>query len=175
MLQDISLYPLDVELLSPEASLAGRAVVTPNTPGESSLTLPSLWWAEQQYGGKLLEHWIAYTGEDGAPRRVDLVVNRQLWGLRTYLERYRFLSQFGTAALQYGYSSRLFNRRGELLGAYLCRPLSPTEMLPTGISPTGTLPTGTPDSTPEGQLPPLVCQVYLDAAGMQPSRGPFGF
>ncbi|MEO0407990.1 MAG: hypothetical protein AAF289_11625 [Cyanobacteria bacterium P01_A01_bin.135] len=156
-LQDVALYPLELELLQPGADLTERAVVTRDTVQADQLTLPSLWWAEEQYGGKLLEHWIAYTGEDDALRRVDLVVNRQLWSLYSYLDRYRFIHRFGISALQYGYSSRVFTPRGELLGTYFCPSAAAPPELPALAA----------------ALPP--CQVNLNAVGLQPERNPFGF
>lgn len=152
-LQDTERYPLEQALLLPNVNLTGRSVITRNTIRADRLTPPSLWRAEAQHGGKLLEHWIAYTGDDGAPRRVDFVVNQQLWGLFTYLERYQFIRRFGTAAQQYGYNSRIFTRQGLLLGAYLCSG---------------------PDAPLEPSSAENSCKIELDAVGLQPIRGPLG-
>ncbi|NJL21251.1 MAG: hypothetical protein HC895_11190, partial [Leptolyngbyaceae cyanobacterium SM1_3_5] len=84
------------------------------------LTQPSLWWTQEQFGAKLLATWVANSGLDGTPPRVDLIVNQQIWSSYTYLERYRFLNQFGVAAQDFGYSTRVFNRQQELLAAYIC-------------------------------------------------------
>lgn len=95
-------------------------IITADTIYQEKLTVPSLWWADEQFGGKLLDNWIAYVGTNETPPRVDLIVNRQLWSLLTYLERYRFLNQFGTIARNYGYNVRVFSRQGVFLAAYTC-------------------------------------------------------
>lgn len=127
---NLTLYPLELHLLSPDVDLSAHHVVTNTTISQAGLTPPSLWWTDDQFGGKLLEHWLAYTGTDGTPRRVDLVVDRQLWGLYTYLQRYTFVNHFGTAAKDFGYSVRVFNDQGAPLAVYLCDfpPLSPEDV-----------------------------------------------
>ncbi|MGF1538169.1 MAG: hypothetical protein ACFB4J_17030 [Elainellaceae cyanobacterium] len=179
---EIAAPPLEVDLLQPDADLSDRAVVTRDTVQASELTLPSLWWADQQYGGKLLEDWIAYPSETTAARRVDLVVNRQLWGLYTYLERYQFVRRLGITALQFGYSTRVFNRQGAFLGAYWCEDLgADNAALPVDTTqPDTTQPDTTqPDSLEPNLLGPnlqqLNCQVYLDSPGIAPPRGRFSF
>lgn len=169
--REAGLYPLELDLLLPDADLSGRAVVTRDTVEDSQLTLPSLWWAEQQYGGKLLEQWIAHTGEDGKPRRVDLVVDRQLWGLYSYIEQYQFIHQFGVAALQFGYSTRIFTAQGSLLGTYLCAlPDEPGAANDALVSEVPSHP-----ETIQPNLDQFICQVDLEAVGIQAPRGPFEF
>ncbi|MBD2093117.1 hypothetical protein H6F67_25055 [Microcoleus sp. FACHB-1515] len=115
--------PLDPNLLEPGATPADGSIVTAETVEQNppaGLTLPSLWWTQEQFGGKLLATWIANAGLDGTPPRVDLIVNQQIWSSYSYLERYTFLNQFGTAAQDFGYSTRIFNRQQELLAAYIC-------------------------------------------------------
>lgn len=146
--------PLELDLLQPDADLSGRAVVTRDTVEESELTLPSLWWADQQHGGKLLENWIAYTGEDGDSPRVDLVVDRQLWRLYSYVERYQFVHRLGIASLQFGYSTRVFNDQGALIGAYLCSaPQAAEGAAPPALS--------------QLELSQFDCQVYIDSPGIE--------
>jgi hypothetical protein len=113
-------YPVELELLDPDADLSNRNVVTDSMVSQETLTLPSLWWAQDQFGGKLLENWLAYPGSVGNPRRVDIVVDRQLWSLSTYLQRYSFVNHFGTATTEFGYSLRVFNDQGQPLASYLC-------------------------------------------------------
>lgn len=111
--------PLEISLLEPEAPPAKPGVVTDRTISQNGITTPSLWWAEEQFdefGGKLLTHWIAYQDE----KRVDLVVSPQPWTLLDYLGRYRFVNQFGTVARDYGYNVRVFNPQGERLATYTC-------------------------------------------------------
>lgn len=97
-------------------------VVTANTISQDGLTNPSLWWAAEQFGGKLLENWLAYAATGETPGRIDIVVNRQLWSLLNYLERYQFVNQFGKVAQEqdYPYNIRVFNRQGVFLAAYTC-------------------------------------------------------
>jgi hypothetical protein len=114
-----SLEPVDLTLLEPGTSVP-KSVVTATTISQKNLTVPSLWWAKEQFGGKLLDNWLAYPGNGSTPHRVDLIVNRQLWSLLDYLERYEFVNHLGTVARDYGYNTRVFNRQGLLLAAYTC-------------------------------------------------------
>jgi hypothetical protein len=114
-----SFEPLETELLIPGTSLGGRDVVTVNTISPTELSNPSFWWAQEQFNefnGKLIANWIAYRDK----KRVDLVVNRQLWSLLDYLERYRFVNNFGSVARDYQYDVRVFNPQAVLLATYTC-------------------------------------------------------
>lgn len=99
---------------------ADGSVVTEQTISQTNLTVPSLWWAQDQFGGKLLDFWVAYPEADGAMRRVDLLVNQQVWLRYNYLERYAFVTHMGTAASDFGYNTRIYNWQGDLLAAYVC-------------------------------------------------------
>ncbi len=124
--------PLDLELVEQEqedlATLTPGActvngVITSKTICQNSITIPSLWWLEEQYrqlNGKLVNTWLAYPDAIGTSRRVDLVVNQQVWSLLDYLERYKFIDWFGTTARDYGFSTRVFNNQGRMLAAYTC-------------------------------------------------------
>ena len=148
--------PLDTELveqqqesaplLTPGACTVGDAVITSNTICQSNITIPSLWWLEEQYrqlNGKLVNTWLAYPEASGSSRRVDLVVNQQVWSLLDYLERYKFTDWFGTTARDYGFSTRVFNSQGRLLAAYTC-----------AFSP----------ASPSAQATPT-CRLFVDALG----------
>ena len=115
--------PLDIQtvtqLWSGEAP-ANRSVIAANTIAQSNLTIPSLWWAQQQFGGNLLTYWVAFPGTQDAPPRVELLVDELAWSRATYFDRYTFLSHFGTSARDFGYNVRVFTWRGNLLGAYTC-------------------------------------------------------
>ena len=105
-----------ISLLAPGPD---TAVSTDNT-SQYQLTIPSLWWAKEQFGGKLLDNWLIYpTGGTTAPQ-IDLVVNQQIWTLLDYLERYEFINHFGTVARDYGYNLRVVNHQKELLATYTC-------------------------------------------------------
>ena len=125
--------PLELSLLTPSASLDNksattanniscnnRAVITANTICPQGLTIPSLWWTKEQFGGKVLDNWLAYQSNGTTAARIDLVVNRQNWSLLDYLQRYDFVNHFGTVARDYGYNVRVFNYQKELLATYTC-------------------------------------------------------
>lgn len=95
-------------------------VVTATTPSQTGLTVPSLWWAKEQFGGKLLYSWIAYAKENDTPSHIDLLVNQEAWNLLNYLDRYAFVNQFGFTASDYGYNLRIFDRQENLLATYTC-------------------------------------------------------
>ncbi|HEY9831585.1 MAG TPA: hypothetical protein V6D26_13475 [Stenomitos sp.] len=114
-----SLEPLETRLLDETTLPPSSDWVTANTISSTSLTNPSLWWAQEQFNefeGELIQNWIAYRGK----KRVDLVVNRQVWSILNYLGRYSFLSKFGAAARDYEYNVRVFNERESLLATYTC-------------------------------------------------------
>ncbi|MBE9076617.1 hypothetical protein IQ241_04785 [Romeria aff. gracilis LEGE 07310] len=121
-LLNVSRLPLDRTL--PEAEL-GETIVTEATLSPIHPTTPSLWWVRDQVGmiwgsDRLVENWIAYAEKDtDLPAYVDVIVNRQIWDLLNYLERYAFINQFGTTAKSYGYSLRVFSNE-QLSGAYVC-------------------------------------------------------
>ncbi len=184
---------VELDLLDPDADLSNRHVITDDMVSQDGLTTPSLWWAQSQFGGKLLEHWLAYPGSPDSPRRVDIVVDRQLWGLSTYLQRYTFVNQFGMAAKEFGYNLRVFNDQGNPLASYACNfpplpsnapdqraiasglpdaaPLNPGINLSTAAS-DATNPT-THESTIPVQFEPedLSCTITLDASGAGALRG----
>lgn len=139
LLQD----PLETRWLYSSTLPLDGSVMTSRSVSQDSMTIPSLWWAQRQFGGKLLDRWQAFSGKDGTPPRVELVVNEQIWSIYTYLERYTFLNQFGTAAKAFGYNTRIFNHEGEFLAAYLCN-----------------FSNGSP-----------ICQVFLDSGGRGGLRG----
>ncbi len=136
---------LDVRLLELGMPTESENVITANNIAESGLTIPSLWWVKEQFAGKLLDNWLAYPNRNQPGGRVDLVVNRQVWSLLDYLQRYEFVNHFGTAAKQQQYNTRVFNRQGGLLAAYTC----------------------------DFNVEPLACQIWLDAAGFPGTRQPF--
>ncbi|MEC4896036.1 MAG: hypothetical protein SAL07_23960 [Oscillatoria sp. PMC 1051.18] len=111
--------PLQTELLRENQVISDGYVVTASTTTPTGLTRPSLWWAKEQFdtfNGKLINNWLAYPNE----RRIDLIVNRQYWTFYNYLDRYRFINQFGTVARNYGYNLRIFNQQGDCLATYGC-------------------------------------------------------
>ncbi|CAN5686957.1 hypothetical protein BH23CYA1_BH23CYA1_02310 [soil metagenome] len=106
-LSDLGQFPLSL----PAAQ--GTLVAADDRLSPVRFSQPSLTWMRDQvsarYGSdRLVEHWRAYQVDNG-PNYVDIVVNEQIWSLLNYFERYAFVSQFGTAAEDYGYSVRVFH------------------------------------------------------------------
>lgn len=111
--------PLNLDYLEENAQLPEKGIVTDQTISETGLTIPSLWWAKEQFdpfAGRLINNWIAYQKEG----RIDMVVNRQLWSILDYMKRYRFIHQFGTIAREYKYNLRIFNQNKRCLATYTC-------------------------------------------------------
>lgn len=130
------------------------SVVTAATISQASLTVPSLWWAEEQFGGKLLDYWVAYTGANDTLRRVDVLVNPQIWVRYSYLERYAFINHLGKSAGDFGFSTRIFSWQGDLIGAYLCEfdsAASPNFAASTHAEP--------------GHIEAERCRVFLETTG----------
>lgn len=89
----------------------------PSPPlSQKELSIPSLWLAKSQFGGKLLDQWFVESDNN----LVILIVNRQIWSLLDYLDRYQFINHFGTVARSYGYNIRVCNPQGEVLAVYSC-------------------------------------------------------
>ena len=95
-------------------------VITANTINQAQLSVPSLWWAKEKSENKLLDNWIVYPASDKEPKRIDLIVNQQIWSLLDYLERYHFVNDLGTIARNHGYNVRVFNYQEERLATYTC-------------------------------------------------------
>jgi hypothetical protein len=140
------LEPAEVTLLEEGVPPSEPDWVTANTISQTGLTTPSLWWAKQQFGGKLLSNWIAKPETAEMPNRVDLLVNQQVWGSYNYLDRYAFLNQIGTVSKDFGYHTRVFNAQGELLAAYIC----------------------------DFEMSEPACQIFLDPSGSGAVRGATG-
>jgi len=96
----------------------GNAANFPSPPlSQTEKSVPSLWLAQKQFGGKLLDRWFI----DRSNTWVIIIVNRQLWSLLDYMERYQFVNRFGTASSEYGYNLRVCNRQGTALAVYSCQ------------------------------------------------------
>ncbi len=108
--------PLELDLLTKPKDY----IITATTIHPEGLTVPSLWWAQQNSEKKLLDNWIAYPASNKEPARVDLIVNQQIWSLLEYVERYDFVNRLGSAARNFGYNVRVFNYQKEPLATYTC-------------------------------------------------------
>ncbi len=112
--------PLQLLSIPPEIDPAEFDITTANTISQTGVTIPSLWWVNEQFGYKLVENWLAYPRNGDETGTVDLIVNRQIWSLLDYLQRYEFLNHFGQVARDYGYNVRVFTPQQTLLGGYTC-------------------------------------------------------
>lgn len=170
--------PVELERLRPGSDLPDASeVITANTISQTGITVPSLWFIQEQvadqFSSRLVENWLAYPGSETTLRRIDLVVNPQVWSLLNYLERYTFLHRFGSTARDYRYSMRVFDPQARLLAAYLCdydteQPSELTARHAASSQPKQMIPAA--KSLPE-------CTVVLDSAGAGGLRGrtnPFG-
>ncbi|MBE9167069.1 hypothetical protein IQ238_05810 [Pleurocapsales cyanobacterium LEGE 06147] len=108
----------DEDLLSNnQTKLTDEPLVTEQTISSQGLTVPSLWWAKEQFdpfNGRLIMNWFAYP----QLKQIDLVVNWQLWTILDYLQRYRLVNKIGTVAREYGYALRVFNQQKQCLATY---------------------------------------------------------
>jgi len=123
----IALYACLSVLFPQESSALARQPVCPKGDvadfpapplSQNQKSVPSLWLAQKQFGGQLLDRW--FVDSNSSNSWVILVVNRQLWSGLDYLERYQFVNRFGVAAGEYGYNVRVCNRQGVGLAAYSC-------------------------------------------------------
>lgn len=163
------LTPAEISLLERGEAPADPSWVTANTISQTGLTTPSLWWAKQQFGGKLLSNWIAKPGTDDLPNRVDLLVDQQVWTSYNYIDRYAFLNQLGRVAQDFGYSTRVFNAQGELLGAYVCEFNLPQPISSSGVQEvTSNVPFIESDRS---TLDNSACRIFLDPSGAGAVRG----
>lgn len=94
--------------------------VTDQTPSPESLTLPSLWWANEQFGDKMVLNWFTYPKAQAINSHIRLVIRPDLWSRYTYLERYAFLRRFGASTSTAGYNLLVLDRQNYPLGAYTC-------------------------------------------------------
>ncbi|MEM7717168.1 MAG: hypothetical protein AAF349_27070 [Cyanobacteria bacterium P01_A01_bin.68] len=108
--------PLEFYLITNPKDL----VITADSISQKHISVPSLWWAKESSPNKLIANWIAYTGKNNSPARVDLIVNEQIWTLLDYLERYDFVNRLGHYVREYNYNMRVFNYQQELLATYTC-------------------------------------------------------
>jgi hypothetical protein len=107
--------------------------VNANKPSETSLTVPGLWWANQQFGDKMLTNWFAYRRPQDHSSQVRAVIRPDLWSRYTYLERYAFLKRFGATTSAAGYHLLVLDRQNYLLGSYTCD--FPNDVKPALLNP----------------------------------------
>ncbi len=108
--------PLDLELINNPDQALSQGIFTINTISQEGITNPSLWWIRDQFGRRVVTNWLGYPQE----RRVDIVVDRQVWSFINYVEKYSLINHFALTAREYGYNLRIFNNQGLPLGQATC-------------------------------------------------------
>jgi hypothetical protein len=94
-----------------------KHIITADTVSQTNMTLPSLWWASEQFPRKLVTNWMANTQD----KQIYVLVNPQYWNGMDYVERYRLIDRFGQTATSYGYTSLQFcTSQKTNLGHYKC-------------------------------------------------------
>ncbi|NJR52368.1 MAG: hypothetical protein HC780_25130 [Leptolyngbyaceae cyanobacterium CSU_1_3] len=179
-----SLAPLDFNLVEEGLCADNTPGVTNTSVSQVELTTPSFWWirdqiaAQPKFGSKLLDRWLACPSQGAAPQRADFIVNQQVWSLLDYLERYKLVHELGTAARDYDYNIRIFNRQGVLLAAYTCdfagalvATATQKELTPRAQGSTSNSQGSTHSQllTPNPQ--PTACALALDSSGKAGFRG----
>lgn len=145
-------------------------------PSATEFTVPSLWWVKDQFTAKepsinkLVQSWSASPSAGLAPGRVDYKVNRQLWSLLDYLERYTFLNDFGAAAKDFGYNIRILDGQDATLAAYTCdfSTIDLEELRRMRSQPTSSASstrTEIADASLNKQLESLPCEIVLESTG----------
>lgn len=122
-LRDASTVALVGAIALPSLAMAQTAQPSPGTgasaPSQNGLTVPSLWWTVEQFGG-ILENWLAYPARGNTPGQIELVVRQEAWRPLGYIQRYAFINHFGTVARDYGYNLQVFDQEKDLLASYTC-------------------------------------------------------
>lgn len=96
-----------------------EAIVSSRTPSQTEMTIPSLWWATQQFDpldGDLINYWQA----NRRAKVIAIVVNNQRWRNLQYLQQYSFVNKFGTVARDYNYNLAILNPQEDCLAVYTC-------------------------------------------------------
>jgi hypothetical protein len=177
--------PLDLAALDSDSS--SNSVYTATSFESDSMVMPSLWWmrdqfaAQAEFGQHFIKNWLMRPIQSQQPGRVDLVVDHQKWSQLDYVNRYEFITGFGTDAHRYGYNLRVFDERGRRLGASTCDFSQVATALTEHQSQWAQRPTATSETPlntgePEQSLFPLelgqlTCRVALNASGKGMLRG----
>jgi hypothetical protein len=104
--------------------------VSDQTPSLKSLTIPGLWWANRQFGDRMVVNWYTYRRTQDSNSQVRLIVRPDLWSRYTTIERYAFLTRFGTSTSAAGYHLIVLDRQNFPLGAYTCEFAPQTQPYP---------------------------------------------
>ncbi|MDR7922697.1 hypothetical protein RHK62_10950 [Thermosynechococcus sp. HY213] len=142
-----------------------KQVVVSEQPSAVGLTVPSLWWAVQQFGDGVIQRWQAFPSITAPGGRVEAFVSPSAWGRLPYLRRFALINQLGNASRSFGYqlilrdraARPLGDRRQVIYGAYTCQfDALPLEYLPEVTDAAGNPIPFFPPSTE------LDCQVWVN-------------
>ncbi|MFN4279209.1 hypothetical protein [Thermosynechococcus sp.] len=142
-----------------------KQVVVSEQPSAVGLTVPSLWWAVQQFGNEVVQRWQAFPAMTAPGGRVEAFVSSSAWGRLPYLRRFALINQLGNASRSFGYQLILRDRaarpsgngRPVIYGAYTCQfDAVPFEYLPEVTDAAGNPIPFFPPSTE------LDCQVWVN-------------
>lgn len=89
-------------------------------PAQTGLTIPSLWWVEQQFGQKTVLNWAVYPDQNRQEQQVHVYLRSNLWARFSYLERYAFVTHFGHLTRTYGHQLVMLESNGLPLASYIC-------------------------------------------------------
>lgn len=153
--------PSPTEVLKALPSPSQAVISTSQKPSQTGLTVPSLWWTDQQYGNKLVDDWVVYAQTASSLTRVDLIVRREVWNQLNYYDRYASVNHFGTAASDYGYNLLILDRQQNLLAAYTCDFSNVAPDFLKGTRDSQGQPV--PNYIPADRTAALTCQLWLNS------------
>lgn len=123
MLEKLSLILTVMVFFSTPIVLAETKETICTLPSTTKITteenFPTLWWGREQFdpfNGQLIQGWVINKENNS----IDLIINRQLWTILDYVNRYRLVNQMGTIAREYQYNLRLINQQQKCLAFYTC-------------------------------------------------------
>jgi hypothetical protein len=102
-------------------------IITADTASPSGMTLPSLWWPNEQVSSKLVTNWIA----NRTQKQIYLLVGTKSWHLLDYIERYRTIDRFGRVAQSYGYNLKICDNQKISLARYTCSMSAAPNQVPS--------------------------------------------
>jgi len=94
-------------------------IVSASNPSQTEHTIPSLWWAVEQFDsleGNLVTTWQA----NRTTQVIDIIVNQRNWRSLEDIARYSFVNRMGSVARDYQYQLRVLNQQQNCLAIYVC-------------------------------------------------------
>lgn len=92
-------------------------IVSARNPSQTEHTIPSLWWAVEQFDpleGNLVTTWQA----NRTTQVIDIIVNQRSW--QNLDNPYSFVHRMGSVARDYQYQLRVLNQQQNCLAIYIC-------------------------------------------------------